>query len=179
MMSPAQTPASSAEVAQHRQHATVGLFRCRRAQLAEDHGDVLLDRAHGYVEEMRDRCGRAAIVIRDRTSRSRSVRDARVMKRASPCNMLNMSTHSLRDLRGQLGSIVREVAASGEEAIITDSGTEVAVIISMTDYERLHEHADVADTLRLRRMRAEGFFPTPLAEMMDDLGISADEVFAS
>lgn len=93
--------------------------------------------------------------------------------------MLNMSTHSLRDLRGQLGSIVREVAASGEEAIITDSGTEVAVIISMTDYERLHEHADVADTLRLRRMRAEGFFPTPLAEMMDDLGISADEVFAS
>ncbi len=43
----------------------------------------------------------------------------------------------------QLGAIVRGVAATGEEAIITDSGSEVAVIISMADYERLHEHADL------------------------------------
>jgi antitoxin YefM len=93
--------------------------------------------------------------------------------------MLNMSTHSLRDLRSQLGSVVREVAMSGEEAIITDSGTEVAVLISMADYERLHEHADVADTLRLRGMRAEGFAAMPLSEMMDALGVTADEVLAS
>ncbi|WP_280439939.1 type II toxin-antitoxin system Phd/YefM family antitoxin, partial [Nocardia cyriacigeorgica] len=59
-----------------------------------------------------------------------------------------MSTHSLRDLRMQLGAIVRGVAATGEEAIITDSGSEVAVIISMADYERLHEHADLLDALR-------------------------------
>ncbi len=44
--------------------------------------------------------------------------------------MCNLSTHS-------------------EEAIITDSGTEVAVIINMADYERLHEHADEADAIRL------------------------------
>src|SRR5690625_1436908 len=95
------------------------------------------------------------------------------------CNMFNMSTHSLRELRSHLGSVVREVSTSGEEAIITDSGTEVAVIISMADYERLHEHADVADTLRLRSMRAEGFAAVPLSEMMKTLGISADEVLAS
>lgn len=93
--------------------------------------------------------------------------------------MLNMGTHSLRDLRVQLGSIVREVARSGEEAIITDSGSEVAVIISMADYERLHEHADVADALRLRGMRAEGFSAMTMAEMMEALGVTADEVLAS
>lgn len=94
-------------------------------------------------------------------------------------NMLNMSTHSLRDLRNKLGSVVREVAMSGEEAIVTDSGTEVAVIISMADYERLHEHADVADALRLRGIRTEAFSAMSLAEMMDALGVSADEVLAS
>ena len=93
--------------------------------------------------------------------------------------MLNMSTYSLRDLRNKLGSVVREVAMSGEEAIVTDSGTEVAVIISMADYERLHEHADVADALRIRGIRAEGFSAMSLAEMMDALGVSADEVLAS
>ena len=64
-----------------------------------------------------------------------------------------MSTRSLRDLRSNLGSAVRNVAAPGGEVIITDSGTELAVIICMTDYERLHEHADVADALRLRGFR--------------------------
>lgn len=93
--------------------------------------------------------------------------------------MFNMSTHSLRELRNRLGSVVREVAMSGEEAIITDSGTEVAVIISMGDYERLHEHADVADALRLRDMRARDFAAMPLSEMLEELGLSADEVLAS
>src|SRR5690554_3262921 len=85
--------------------------------------------------------------------------------RVRRCNMFNMSTHSLRELRNRLGSVVREVAMSGEEAIITDSGTEVAVMISMADYERLHEHADVADALRLRDMRARDFAAMPLSEM--------------
>ena len=53
--------------------------------------------------------------------------------------------------------MVRKVAATGEEAIITDSGTVVAVIISMADYERLHEHADIADALRLRELRSGSF----------------------
>ena len=93
--------------------------------------------------------------------------------------MLTMSTRSLRDLRTKLGTIVRDVATSGEEVIITDSGSEVAVIISMTDYERLHEHADVADALWLRSTRASGFSAMSLAEMMKELGVSADEVLAS
>jgi antitoxin YefM len=88
-------------------------------------------------------------------------------------NMCDMSTHSLRDLRSNLGSVVRTVAASGEEAIITDSGTEVAVIISMADYERLHEHADVADALRLRELRARSFTVISLAEMLDALDVDA------
>lgn len=49
----------------------------------------------------------------------------------------------------------------------------------MADYERLHEHADVADALRLRGMRAEGFSAMSMSEMMDALGVSADEVLAS
>jgi antitoxin YefM len=85
-----------------------------------------------------------------------------------------MSTHSLRDLRSSLGSVVRTVAATGQEAIITDSGTEVAVIINMADYERLHEHADVADALRLRELRANSFQAMSLAEMLEALGVDAD-----
>lgn len=89
-----------------------------------------------------------------------------------------MSTYSLRDLRNNLGSVVRAVAATGEEAIVTDSGTEVAVIVSMADYERLHEHADIADALRLRELRAGSFRAMSLAEMLDALGVDAG-VFAS
>jgi prevent-host-death family protein len=40
-----------------------------------------------------------------------------------------MSTHSLRGLRENLGTVVRGVAASGEDAIITDNGTEIAAIV--------------------------------------------------
>jgi antitoxin YefM len=84
--------------------------------------------------------------------------------------MLNMSTHSLRELRTNLGNVVREVAYSGQEAIITDSGTEIAVVISMDDYERLHEHADVADALRLREQRETSFEALSMAEMLERLG---------
>lgn len=87
--------------------------------------------------------------------------------------MFNMSTHSLRDLRARLGAIVRDVATSGEEAIITDSRTEIAVIISMADYERLHEHADVADALRLQNLRANAFTTMSLGDMLDALGVNA------
>lgn len=90
--------------------------------------------------------------------------------------MVNMSTHSLRDLRANLGSVVREVAYSGEEAIVTDSGSEIAAIVSMADYERLHEHADVADALRLRDMRENGFAAVPLAQMIEALGLDPSEV---
>ena len=85
-----------------------------------------------------------------------------------------MSTHSLRDLRNNLGSVVRTVAATGEEAIITDSGTEVAVIISMTDYERLYEHADVADALHLRTLRASTYNTMSLADMLEALDLDVD-----
>jgi len=60
------------------------------------------------------------------------------------------------------------------EFIITDSGTEVAVIISMTDYERLHEHADVADALRLRTLRASTYNTMSLADMLEALGLDVD-----
>ncbi|WP_433681512.1 type II toxin-antitoxin system Phd/YefM family antitoxin [Nocardia sp. CA-119907] len=90
-----------------------------------------------------------------------------------------MSTHSLRDLRMQLGAIVRGVAATGEEAIITDSGSEVAVIISMADYERLHEHADLVDALRLRQLRSESYETMTMSEMLDALGVDPATVLAS
>jgi antitoxin YefM len=93
--------------------------------------------------------------------------------------MLNMSTHSLRELRANLGAIVREVAYSGDEAIVTDSGTEVAVLISMADYERLHEHADVVDALRLRELRRSGYTTMTMAEMLDELGVSPGDAKVS
>lgn len=86
-----------------------------------------------------------------------------------------MSTHSLRDLRNNLGAVVREVAYTGHEAVITDSGREVAVIISLDDYERLHEHADVADSLRLRDIRATGFTAMSLDDMLTTLGVSIED----
>lgn len=87
-----------------------------------------------------------------------------------------MSTLSLRDLRNNLGAVVREVAYTGHEAVITDNGREVAVIISLDDYERLHEHADVADALRLREMRAAGDYTTmSLGDMLTALGVSLDD----
>ncbi|MFI1918799.1 type II toxin-antitoxin system Phd/YefM family antitoxin [Nocardia sp. NPDC020380] len=90
-----------------------------------------------------------------------------------------MSTHSLRELRMQLGAIVRGVATTGEEAIITDSGSEIAVIISMADYERLHEHADLVDALNLRRVRDEGFSTMSMSEMLDSLGVDPADLIAS
>ena len=89
--------------------------------------------------------------------------------------MMTLSTHSLRDLRNNLGTVVREVAYTGHEAIITDNGREVAVIISLDDYERLHEHADIADALRLRELRATGFATMSLNEMLTALGVSIED----
>lgn len=93
--------------------------------------------------------------------------------------MLDMSTQSLRDLRANLGAIVRDVAYGGDEVIITDSGTEIAVIISMGDYERLHEHADIADAVRLRDLRATPFEPMTMAQMLDELGLDPAQVGVS
>lgn len=93
--------------------------------------------------------------------------------------MSNMSTHSLRELRAQLGAIVRGVATTGEEAVITDSGSEVAVIVSMADYERLHEHADVADALRLQAIRSTDFATLSMSEMLEGLGLDASSVIGS
>ncbi|MGH3728461.1 MAG: type II toxin-antitoxin system Phd/YefM family antitoxin [Micromonosporaceae bacterium] len=87
-----------------------------------------------------------------------------------------MGTHSLRELRNQLGTVVREVAYTGREAIITDNGREVAVIISLDDYERLHEHADVADALRLREIRGNDYAAMSLDEMLHALGVSLDDL---
>jgi antitoxin YefM len=89
--------------------------------------------------------------------------------------LCSMSTHSLRDLRNSLGAVVREVAYTGQEAVITDNGREVAVIVSLDDYERLHEHADVADALRLRDMRAAGFATMSLDDMLAALGVSMED----
>lgn len=93
--------------------------------------------------------------------------------------MCDMSTYNLRDLRTRLGAIVRNVAATGEEVVIIDSGTEVAVLISMADYERLHEHADLADALRLRRMREVPFETMTMSEMVTALGVDPETVLAS
>lgn len=66
-----------------------------------------------------------------------------------------MASENLRDLRWTLDSVVRTIGRTGREVIIVDRDgvTELAAIISMSDYERLHEYADDVDALRFR---AEG-----------------------
>lgn len=71
--------------------------------------------------------------------------------------------------------MVREVAYTGHEAVITDNGREIAVIIGLDDYERLHEHADVADALRLRDLRSAGYTSMSLEEMLTELGVSIED----
>lgn len=87
-----------------------------------------------------------------------------------------MSTVSLRELRERLGTLVRSVATTGEELVVTDSGTEVAVIVSMADYERLHEHADVADALRLHAMRSTPYSTLTLSKMLEQLSVGAEAI---
>lgn len=48
-----------------------------------------------------------------------------------------MTRHKLRDLRWTLRSVVGEVAATGVALVIADETTDVAVIVSMSDYGRL------------------------------------------
>lgn len=58
-----------------------------------------------------------------------------------------MMFENIGELRWTLDAVVREVGRTGREVIIVDRDgeTELAVIISVADYERLHEHAgDVA-----------------------------------
>ncbi len=115
-------------------------------------------------------------LIMDPSTRGRHRGSRASTRDPSECTLCFMSTHSLRDLRNSLGSVVREVAYTGHEAIVTDNGREVAVIISMDDYERLHEHADVADALRLRDLRSAGFATVSLDDMLTELGVSIDEI---
>ncbi|MFE5289685.1 type II toxin-antitoxin system prevent-host-death family antitoxin [Nocardia sp. NPDC056611] len=63
--------------------------------------------------------------------------------------MEGANRYGLDDLRNRLEAIVRGVAAAGGEAIITAGGCEMAVIISVACYERLHEHADTVDAVCL------------------------------
>lgn len=86
-----------------------------------------------------------------------------------------MGTLSLRELRDNLGNTIREVAHTGHETIITDNGKEIAVIISIADYERLHEHADVADALHLRDLRATRYATMPLHDMLTELGVPLED----
>lgn len=45
------------------------------------------------------------------------------------------------------------------------------VIISLDDYERLHEHADVGDALRVRDLRTTDFTAMSLEDMLAALGV--------
>ncbi|MEC3958458.1 type II toxin-antitoxin system Phd/YefM family antitoxin [Nocardia sp. CDC153] len=66
-----------------------------------------------------------------------------------------MNTYELRELRARLGAIVRGVAKTGEEAIVADGGSDVAVIISLADYERLRDRAAGGEAPHLHRLRDE------------------------
>ncbi len=55
-----------------------------------------------------------------------------------------MAAENIRDLRWTLDAVVRDVGTTGREVVIVDrdGATELAVIISLADYERLRERRD-------------------------------------
>ena len=58
--------------------------------------------------------------------------------------------HGVAELGPRVASVVREVARSGQPAVLTDGGREVAAIIDIADYRRLVELVGLVQGLRLR-----------------------------
>ncbi|WP_378734991.1 type II toxin-antitoxin system Phd/YefM family antitoxin [Nocardia brasiliensis] len=85
--------------------------------------------------------------------------------------MPNTNTRNLHELSADIGTVIRDVVATGEDAIITDGGTEVAVIMSMADYERLHLYAELADAARPGYAGSTEFRAMSISEMLDLLGV--------
>lgn len=60
-----------------------------------------------------------------------------------------MTTHTLRELRTHLGTVVREAVANpAEEHVITDNGTPIAAIIPLAELRRLRDQLRVAELRR-------------------------------
>jgi prevent-host-death family protein len=58
--------------------------------------------------------------------------------------------HRVADLGPRLAAVVRHVASTGHPAVLTDGGREVAAIIDIADYRRLHELIELVNGLRLK-----------------------------
>lgn len=86
-------------------------------------------------------------------------------------SMPNTNTRNLHELSADITAVVRDVIATGEDAVITDDGTEVAVIMSMADYDRLHLYAELADAARPGYAGATEFRAMSISEMLDVLGV--------
>lgn len=60
-----------------------------------------------------------------------------------------MTAHTLKDLRAQLGTVVRQAVANpDEEHVITDNGTPIAVIMPLAELRRLRERVRIAELRR-------------------------------
>lgn len=71
-----------------------------------------------------------------------------------------MTTHTLKELRNQLGTVVREAVANPEdEHVITDNGTPVAVIMPLSEVRRLKDKAWQAEMDRRSKTPAEELIP--------------------
>ncbi|AGB27272.1 Phd_YefM (plasmid) [Mycobacterium sp. JS623] len=73
-------------------------------------------------------------------------------EKCGAAKLSSVATENIDHLRWTLDWVINEVARTGEEVIVLDRDgtTERAVIISMADYERLHEHADDVEARQLR-----------------------------
>ncbi|WP_040739971.1 type II toxin-antitoxin system Phd/YefM family antitoxin [Nocardia tenerifensis] len=85
--------------------------------------------------------------------------------------MPNTNTRNLHELSADLAAVVREVVATGEDAVLTDDGVEVAVVMSMADYDRLHLYAELADATRPGYAGATEFRAMSISQMLDVLGV--------
>ncbi|WP_167465918.1 hypothetical protein [Nocardia brasiliensis] len=83
--------------------------------------------------------------------------------------MPNSNTRTLHELPSAVAAVVREVVATGADAIVTDGDTEIAVIMTMADYERLHQYADLADASRPDY--AGEVQAMSISQMLDVLGV--------
>ncbi|WP_167837607.1 type II toxin-antitoxin system Phd/YefM family antitoxin [Nocardia altamirensis] len=86
------------------------------------------------------------------------------------------STRNLHELPTEIATVIRAVVATGEDAVIADGGTEIAVIMSIADYERLHEYADMADAARPGYVGESEVKAMSIAEMLNVLGVDPTAV---
>lgn len=87
-----------------------------------------------------------------------------------------MASIQLIDLRDNLSHTIDRVRGQGERVVVKHNRKPVAVLVSVDDYRLLEKMEDEIDRREIRKVRAEGGKPIPLAEVAKSLKIKLKPV---